>query len=90
MIVICASSIALAAEDPVRDDKSTRNQVLNYFDFVFTGVFTIEFALKVNFSFKKYFIIIFFSDTLRYINSLSVRKICQCKMESKLSIFTVF
>ena len=47
MIVICASSIALAAEDPVEED-SHRNNVLNYFDYVFTGVFTIEMLLKVS------------------------------------------
>ena len=47
MIVICASSIALAAEDPVRED-SYRNEILNYFDYVFTGVFTIEMVLKVS------------------------------------------
>jgi hypothetical protein len=46
MIVICASSIALAAEDPVRE-KSYRNVILNYFDYVFTGVFTVEMMLKV-------------------------------------------
>ncbi|ESN95222.1 hypothetical protein HELRODRAFT_128993, partial [Helobdella robusta] len=46
MIVICASSIALAAEDPVHEH-STRNEILNYFDFVFTGVFTVEMTLKV-------------------------------------------
>lgn len=47
MIVIGASSIALAAEDPVNPD-SFRNYVLNYIDYVFTGVFTIEMALKVS------------------------------------------
>ncbi|XP_048245637.1 voltage-dependent calcium channel type A subunit alpha-1-like isoform X9 [Haliotis rufescens] len=46
MIVICASSVALAAEDPVNEG-SFRNIILNYFDFVFTGVFTIEMILKV-------------------------------------------
>jgi voltage-dependent calcium channel N type alpha-1B len=46
MIVICASSIALAAEDPVQAT-SFRNGVLNYFDFVFTGVFAVELVLKV-------------------------------------------
>ena len=46
MIVICASSVALAAEDPVREN-SERNNILNYFDYVFTGVFTIEMILKV-------------------------------------------
>jgi len=46
MIVICASSVALAAEDPV-NEKSFRNFILNYFDYVFTCVFTIEMVLKV-------------------------------------------
>ncbi|XP_064650227.1 voltage-dependent calcium channel type A subunit alpha-1-like isoform X7 [Lineus longissimus] len=46
MIVICASSIALAAEDPVREN-SYRNVILNYFDYVFTGVFTVEMLLKI-------------------------------------------
>jgi len=46
MIVICASSVALAAEDPVLEH-SFRNFVLNYFDYVFTCVFTIEMVLKV-------------------------------------------
>jgi len=46
MIVICASSVALAAEDPVLEH-SFRNFMLNYFDYVFTGVFTIEMVLKV-------------------------------------------
>lgn len=46
MIVICASSVALAAEDPV-EENSYSNKILNYFDYVFTGVFTIEMALKV-------------------------------------------
>lgn len=40
------SSIALAAEDPV-EEKSFRNEVLNLFDYAFTGVFTIEMLLKV-------------------------------------------
>ncbi|KAH9505337.1 hypothetical protein Btru_058401 [Bulinus truncatus] len=46
MIVICASSISLAAEDPVQDT-SLRNSILNYFDYIFTGVFTVEMLLKV-------------------------------------------
>ncbi|XP_074655928.1 voltage-dependent calcium channel type A subunit alpha-1-like [Tubulanus polymorphus] len=46
MIVICASSVALAAEDPVFE-ASPRNQILIYFDYVFTGVFTVEMILKV-------------------------------------------
>lgn len=46
MIVIGASSIALAAEDPVKED-SKINQILIYFDYVFTGVFTLEMVLKI-------------------------------------------
>lgn len=46
MVVISLSSIALAAEDPV-DENSMRNKVLNYFDYAFTGVFTIEMLLKI-------------------------------------------
>lgn len=40
------SSIALAAEDPV-DENSYRNEILNYFDYAFTGVFAIELLLKI-------------------------------------------
>ena len=47
MIVISLSSIALASEDPVRED-SNINQILNYFDYAFTGVFAIEMILKVS------------------------------------------
>ncbi|XP_053600619.1 voltage-dependent calcium channel type A subunit alpha-1 isoform X7 [Plodia interpunctella] len=46
MIVICLSSAALAAEDPVVED-SPRNKILNYFDYAFTGVFTVEMLLKI-------------------------------------------
>ncbi|KAF6205927.1 hypothetical protein GE061_020103 [Apolygus lucorum] len=46
MVVISLSSIALAAEDPVVE-QSTRNIILNYFDYAFTGVFTIEMILKI-------------------------------------------
>ncbi|VDO14180.1 unnamed protein product [Rodentolepis nana] len=45
MIVICASSIALAAEDPVAEN-STKNKILEHFDYAFTGVFTVEMVLK--------------------------------------------
>uniref|UniRef100_A0A3B3X7Y3 Voltage-dependent P/Q-type calcium channel subunit alpha-1A n=1 Tax=Poecilia mexicana TaxID=48701 RepID=A0A3B3X7Y3_9TELE len=44
--VIAMSSIALAAEDPVKPD-SPRNNVLRYFDYVFTGVFTFEMLIKM-------------------------------------------
>lgn len=47
MIVICLSSISLAAEDPVHEN-SRRNLVLNYLDYAFTGVFTVELLLKVS------------------------------------------
>ena len=46
MMIIVGSSIALAAEDPV-DEKSERNQILTYFDYVFTCIFAIEMTLKV-------------------------------------------
>uniref|UniRef100_W8AJD7 Voltage-dependent calcium channel type A subunit alpha-1 n=1 Tax=Ceratitis capitata TaxID=7213 RepID=W8AJD7_CERCA len=46
MIVISLSSMALAAEDPVREH-SPRNEILNYFDYAFTGVFTMEMLLKI-------------------------------------------
>ena len=47
MIVICASSIALATEEPV-NEKAFRNKILHYFDYVFTAVFTVEMILKVS------------------------------------------
>merc|ERR1712223_697361 len=40
------SSAMLAAEDPLRAD-SPRNKILNYFDYFFTTIFTIEVCLKV-------------------------------------------
>ncbi|XP_043938320.1 voltage-dependent P/Q-type calcium channel subunit alpha-1A [Protopterus annectens] len=46
LFVIAMSSIALAAEDPVQPD-SARNNVLRYFDYVFTGVFTFEMVIKM-------------------------------------------
>ncbi|XP_072130490.1 probable voltage-dependent R-type calcium channel subunit alpha-1E [Mobula birostris] len=46
LLVIAASSVALAAEDPINKD-SSRNQVLKYFDYVFTGVFTFEMVIKM-------------------------------------------
>ncbi|XP_062407950.1 voltage-dependent R-type calcium channel subunit alpha-1E-like [Sardina pilchardus] len=46
LLVIVASSIALAAEDPVSTN-SERNKVLRYFDYVFTGVFTFEMIIKM-------------------------------------------
>jgi hypothetical protein len=54
MIVICLSSISLAAEDPVNEN-SRRNLILNYLDYAFTCVFTIELLLKV--FIKKYLLI---------------------------------
>ncbi|XP_011688054.1 PREDICTED: voltage-dependent calcium channel type A subunit alpha-1-like isoform X2 [Wasmannia auropunctata] len=46
MVVISLSSIALAAEDPVTES-APRNKILNYFDYAFTCVFTIEMLLKI-------------------------------------------
>nr|XP_012775621.2 voltage-dependent R-type calcium channel subunit alpha-1E isoform X7 [Maylandia zebra] len=46
LLVIAASSIALAAEDPVATS-SHWNKVLRYFDYVFTGVFTFEMIIKM-------------------------------------------
>ncbi|XP_074524114.1 voltage-dependent R-type calcium channel subunit alpha-1E [Halichoeres trimaculatus] len=46
LLVIAASSIALAAEDPVATS-SDWNKVLRYFDYVFTGVFTFEMVIKM-------------------------------------------
>jgi hypothetical protein len=57
MIVICLSSISLAAEDPVHEN-SSRNRILNYLDYAFTGVFTVELLLKVSFSICRIFTII--------------------------------
>uniref|UniRef100_A0A914UTU4 Ion transport domain-containing protein n=1 Tax=Plectus sambesii TaxID=2011161 RepID=A0A914UTU4_9BILA len=46
MTVICLSSISLAAEDPV-DEDSSRNHILQYMDYCFTGVFACEMLLKL-------------------------------------------
>ena len=47
VVIICASSITLAAEDPV-DSTSLRNTILSYIDHGFTVLFTVEMILKVN------------------------------------------
>uniref|UniRef100_A0A0N5AJK0 Voltage-dependent calcium channel type A subunit alpha-1 n=1 Tax=Syphacia muris TaxID=451379 RepID=A0A0N5AJK0_9BILA len=46
MVVILLSSMALSAEDPV-DENNYRNSVLQYFDYLFTGVFALEMTLKL-------------------------------------------
>ncbi|XP_015505894.1 voltage-dependent L-type calcium channel subunit alpha-1S [Parus major] len=46
LLFILLSSIALAAEDPIRAE-SFRNQILGYFDIGFTSVFTVEIVLKM-------------------------------------------
>ena len=46
MIIIILSSIALAAEDPV-EERSQRNRILTYFDYIFTTIFAVEMILKV-------------------------------------------
>ncbi|XP_041084014.1 voltage-dependent L-type calcium channel subunit alpha-1S-like isoform X1 [Polyodon spathula] len=46
LLFILLSSISLAAEDPI-DPESFRNQILSYFDIVFTVIFTTEIVLKM-------------------------------------------
>uniref|UniRef100_A0A5S6R1F3 Voltage-dependent L-type calcium channel subunit alpha n=1 Tax=Trichuris muris TaxID=70415 RepID=A0A5S6R1F3_TRIMR len=46
LVCILVSSAMLAAEDPLQA-RSFRNEILNYFDYFFTTVFTIEISLKV-------------------------------------------
>ncbi|XP_007456198.1 PREDICTED: voltage-dependent L-type calcium channel subunit alpha-1S [Lipotes vexillifer] len=46
LLFILLSSAALAAEDPIRTE-SVRNQILGYFDIVFTSIFTVEIVLKM-------------------------------------------
>ncbi|WAR26863.1 CAC1C-like protein [Mya arenaria] len=43
---ILISSGMLAAEDPL-NSKSDRNVILNYFDYIFTSVFTVEIIVKI-------------------------------------------
>jgi hypothetical protein len=62
MIIIIASSIALAAEDPV-DEKSSKNAMLAYFDYVFTCIFAVEMFLKVS-------IFLLFTTDMYFINFL--------------------
>ncbi|KAL7065509.1 hypothetical protein AAHC03_04869 [Spirometra sp. Aus1] len=45
LVCILVSSAMLAAEDPL-DASSYRNIILNYFDYFFTSVFTVEITLK--------------------------------------------
>ncbi|XP_051499718.1 LOW QUALITY PROTEIN: voltage-dependent L-type calcium channel subunit alpha-1F-like, partial [Apus apus] len=46
LVFIILSSISLAAEDPVRAH-SPRNNILGYFDYAFTSIFTVEILLKM-------------------------------------------
>ncbi|XP_065316255.1 muscle calcium channel subunit alpha-1-like isoform X4 [Gordionus sp. m RMFG-2023] len=46
LVCILVSSIMLAAEDPL-NFSSARNRILNYFDYFFTCMFSIEIMLKV-------------------------------------------
>lgn len=46
MFVILLSSVALALEDPVKED-SDRNVKLGYLDYGFTAIFAIECMLKM-------------------------------------------
>ncbi len=47
LVCIMVSSAMLAAEDPLNSN-SERNKILNYFDYFFTTIFTVEVCLKVN------------------------------------------
>ncbi|KAK1800978.1 hypothetical protein P4O66_004725 [Electrophorus voltai] len=46
LLFIILSSISLAAEDPIRAH-SARNNILGYFDYAFTTIFTVEILLKM-------------------------------------------
>uniref|UniRef100_UPI00398E59A7 calcium channel, voltage-dependent, L type, alpha 1F subunit isoform X2 n=1 Tax=Pristiophorus japonicus TaxID=55135 RepID=UPI00398E59A7 len=46
LVFIILSSISLAAEDPIRAH-SFRNNVLGYFDYAFTSIFTVEILFKM-------------------------------------------
>ena len=46
LVIIILSSITLATEDPV-PKVSSRNEVLKYFDYIFTAVFTFEMLFKI-------------------------------------------
>ncbi|XP_075923076.1 voltage-dependent L-type calcium channel subunit alpha-1D isoform X3 [Petromyzon marinus] len=46
LVFIMLSSVSLAAEDPIRST-SFRNEILGYFDYAFTTIFTIEIMLKM-------------------------------------------
>ncbi|OAF71883.1 Voltage-dependent L-type calcium channel subunit alpha-1S [Intoshia linei] len=46
LFAILVSSTMLAAEDPLYTN-SQRNKILKYFDYIFTGLFTIEVNLKI-------------------------------------------
>nr|CAB3227402.1 voltage-dependent L-type calcium channel subunit alpha-1D-like [Phallusia mammillata] len=45
-ICIMLSSVALACENPI-NSQSALNEVLKYFDYVFTGIFAVEILLKM-------------------------------------------
>lgn len=46
LVCILISSSMLAAEDPMQSE-SYRNKILNYFDYIFTTIFTVEITLKL-------------------------------------------
>lgn len=46
LVIIMLSSITIAIEDPVNDN-SKRNQVLIYFDYIFTAIFALEVIIKI-------------------------------------------
>ncbi|XP_078343776.1 voltage-dependent L-type calcium channel subunit alpha-1D-like isoform X1 [Oculina patagonica] len=46
LVIIMLSSITIAIEDPLHDH-SKRNEVLMYFDYVFTAIFALEVIVKI-------------------------------------------
>lgn len=46
LVMICVSSLLLAVEDPLGNDIQ-RNEILEYFDYIFTGIFTVEIMVKL-------------------------------------------
>jgi voltage-dependent calcium channel L type alpha-1D len=46
LVCIMVSSAMLAAEDPLNSN-TERNKILNYFDYFFTSIFTVEVCLKL-------------------------------------------
>ncbi|KAH0630118.1 hypothetical protein JD844_012766 [Phrynosoma platyrhinos] len=84
LVFIMLSSASLAAEDPIRSH-SFRNNILGYFDYAFTAIFTIEILLKVINWYADYvftsmftFEIILKNSTEIPLSFLSLQHVVQC------------